>query len=549
MSAIYNAWLSALKVSPPELATPSFLHAAALVFSSEIGAPLVSPQTEEAGFSISLSPDQTARFSISFLRVGSPESLSAALLPFVGGTGAGAGAERMLHATLIASDAQPAPFVAVLLSDVVTSRLLLTLPAFEPSEAQAVFHFLTFVASARIADKPSPLKLRLPPTETDPALPPLLDDVIRSLLDLRRAAVDQRMAAELSAQFSTEATQCPAAPPPPATLSCPVCLEDSDPHRVLFCPQDASHQCCSTCLDRWVQTRMSEGKTGITCIHCPCHLLPSDYTHLLSAATLRLLDEVQREDSLRAVQATDTSLKRCVRCGFAVFVDPDFSEQFLHCLNPTCQQRTCLKCLGVHDGTDKCPESDDVLSLRHRLEEALTAAYVRVCPNPSCGKPFLKQQGCNRITCSCGTVSCYVCRRELTSEGYAHFGGSSGKPIESVTPGMLASCLAGQRHCPLWTTDQQDDVLAMQSAAEQTLARYMAAHADAAVTKQDARAVLIDLIRSIAKPSPAKPVPKPTPLRPTANAIPAPRPHAHPRAPPKKKKKKKTGSCQPRTVR
>ena len=42
---------------------------------------------------------------------------------------------------------------------------------------------------------------------------------------------------------------------------------------------------------------------------------------------------------------------------------------------------------------------------------------MRECPK--CGIRFFKEEGCNRMTCSCGQVMCYQCRKPIT--GYEHF--------------------------------------------------------------------------------------------------------------------------------
>ena len=38
-------------------------------------------------------------------------------------------------------------------------------------------------------------------------------------------------------------------------------------------------------------------------------------------------------------------------------------------------------------------------------------ARVRECPD--CKKRFYKTEGCNKMTCSCGTLSCYICRQKV----------------------------------------------------------------------------------------------------------------------------------------
>ena len=42
----------------------------------------------------------------------------------------------------------------------------------------------------------------------------------------------------------------------------------------------------------------------------------------------------------------------------------------------------------------------------------------RSCWN--CGKAFIKNSGCNKITCTCGSMMCYLCGNEV--KDYNHFG-------------------------------------------------------------------------------------------------------------------------------
>src|SRR5436190_4078582 len=53
----------------------------------------------------------------------------------------------------------------------------------------------------------------------------------------------------------------------------------------------------------------------------------------------------------------------------------------------------------------------------------MTAALIKTCNN--CKRPFLKEDGCNKMTCPCGNLQCYICSANIS--GYDHFGKSLGK--------------------------------------------------------------------------------------------------------------------------
>jgi len=76
-------------------------------------------------------------------------------------------------------------------------------------------------------------------------------------------------------------------------------------------------------------------------------------------------------------------------------------------------------------------------------------AVVRKCPK--CKKPFFKEEGCNKMTCPCGAVSCYLCRQLI--KDYTHF---------CRTPHCNhASC----GNCILLTDSKEDDRLARREVA------------------------------------------------------------------------------------
>nr|XP_019967130.1 PREDICTED: E3 ubiquitin-protein ligase RNF216-like [Paralichthys olivaceus] len=74
----------------------------------------------------------------------------------------------------------------------------------------------------------------------------------------------------------------------------------------------------------------------------------------------------------------------------------------------------------------------------------MTAARVRKCVK--CGTGLVKSEGCNRMSCRCGSFMCYLCREPIT--GYNHFcqhARSPGAPCRHC------------RKCSLWTDPTQDD--------------------------------------------------------------------------------------------
>lgn len=98
---------------------------------------------------------------------------------------------------------------------------------------------------------------------------------------------------------------------------------------------------------------------------------------------------------------------------------PPTGTKFL-CRNPTCSTPSCSSCHAAWIDPHTCHPRLHA-SLRTHVEAALTAATTRTCP--LCHLSFVKSSGCNKLECPCGYRMCYLCRKDVRDEGYAHFCG------------------------------------------------------------------------------------------------------------------------------
>lgn len=119
------------------------------------------------------------------------------------------------------------------------------------------------------------------------------------------------------------------------------------------------------------------------------------------------------------------------------------------CQNTQCQRASCLSCSKAWKDVHVCHESS-LVALRTAVEQAMSLAIKRVCPR--CNTSFVKNAGCNKLTCPCGYKMCYVCRADLTEEGYRHY-------CDHFRPqGDGRACKECDR-CNLWETEDTDRVL------------------------------------------------------------------------------------------
>lgn len=119
------------------------------------------------------------------------------------------------------------------------------------------------------------------------------------------------------------------------------------------------------------------------------------------------------------------------------------------CQNPKCTRVSCLSCHKAWTDIHVCNESS-LVALRTQVEQAMSMAIKRVCPR--CNTSFVKNAGCNKLTCPCGYKMCYVCRADLSDEGYRHF-------CDHFRPdGDPRPCTMCDR-CNLWESEDIDEVL------------------------------------------------------------------------------------------
>lgn len=78
-----------------------------------------------------------------------------------------------------------------------------------------------------------------------------------------------------------------------------------------------------------------------------------------------------------------------------------------------------------------------------------------------CGKAFVKEEGCNKMQCSCGAKMCYVCRKPVSD--YSHFNGQGGTEYQK---------------CPLYSTNDELHVDLVEKVAEQAKAEILKANPD-----------------------------------------------------------------------
>ena len=189
-------------------------------------------------------------------------------------------------------------------------------------------------------------------------------------------------------------------------------------------------------------------------------------------------------------------LRICPTCAYMGFVERQY--KIMTC--PECEVTYCTSCNQVEHPKKTC---DDAQRERKRLNdpvfrahEIMSTAVKRRCPK--CAVEFIKSDGCNKMRCKCGTLSCYLCGLKI--KDYSHFCAHTG------------ACKCKKNRCKLWTSTQameERDRMARQEAGRKEL--------QAAGMPED------EIQRILASPPIKK---KATSRVPTVNNVPGQRPQA-----------------------
>ncbi|KAL9179630.1 hypothetical protein ACHAXT_008920 [Thalassiosira profunda] len=266
-----------------------------------------------------------------------------------------------------------------------------------------------------------------------------------------------------------------------AQLECQCCFVEHPFEEMVSC-RTGGHLFCTQCLQKHTETRVfgvgnfgvkpnggGNGKQAakaleILCMagECTSGFHEGQLRKALSDKVLKKYNELQYAAVIE--QAGMKDVFKCPKCEFMAVADGALPPQLFHC--PQCNFKSCKDCGEEYHPNIRCDqvESKTEAAGRTKVEDAMTEAMVRRCPRPMCRKIFLKDDGCNKMTCSCGAFICYVCRKEIPKAvAYKHF---------CQTPFCNhQSC----NKCPLYADTTEQDKVRMRNAGKKA-ARSMRKH-------------------------------------------------------------------------
>ena len=187
---------------------------------------------------------------------------------------------------------------------------------------------------------------------------------------------------------------------------CACCFNDVPLNRMVSCNGDTTHFYCMECPKQQIETQMGQSKCRPKCFgvdDCNGTFTRRQLEQVLSDKTFERLEHMQQQEDLAA--AGLDFLSECPFCDFKMECPPVEVDKEFRCQNKKCGKTSCRLCNKETHIPLNCKEAekDGQLTLRHIVEEAMSAALIRQCNR--CKHPFVKEYGCNKMTCShCSNV-------------------------------------------------------------------------------------------------------------------------------------------------
>ncbi|EFA00239.2 hypothetical protein TcasGA2_TC003067 [Tribolium castaneum] len=198
--------------------------------------------------------------------------------------------------------------------------------------------------------------------------------------------------------------------------TCACCFDDNlIPEECYFCIKGCIF--CKDCVRSGAENVIGKEETRFPCLaDCDSEF---DYSTLHMVLDRKVFQGVWHRKQIEEIRnANIDGLETCPFCDFCMI--PDEGDKIFKCANIECMAETCRLCRHRSHVPKRCNEIeyDEDVKMRTFIENKMTEALLRKCWK--CSKQFYKESGCNKMTCVCGAMMCYVCGEAVTD--YRHFG-------------------------------------------------------------------------------------------------------------------------------
>jgi TRIAD3 protein (E3 ubiquitin-protein ligase RNF216) len=184
------------------------------------------------------------------------------------------------------------------------------------------------------------------------------------------------------------------------------------------------HLICKVCIKKHAENTIYQTLScKIKCIECNEKCFGEFSEEILqSILNERVFSEyknLKKIDEINELCVDDINIKICQHCGSGTDIGENSEQYLLVCME--CFKDTCLKCNQPDHPGKSCYSLGNMSQCkRQEIEDKMSDVLIVKCNH--CKKSIFKNEGCNKVTCVCGTHNCYICKEIISSSiGYSHF--------------------------------------------------------------------------------------------------------------------------------
>ncbi|KAL1599555.1 hypothetical protein SLS60_007358 [Paraconiothyrium brasiliense] len=177
---------------------------------------------------------------------------------------------------------------------------------------------------------------------------------------------------------------------------CQCCFDNFPLNRMIGCGGATIHFFCRECVKSYVENEMGSSRCRPVCFADPTCGGGFTRKQLQDCLGDTTFDRLEHMQQMQELEIAGLDLDECPFCDFKQECPPVEEDKEFRCLNPKCQKTSCRLCQKETHVPLSCEEAkkDEKLTVRHIVEEAMTAALIRNCNK--CKRPFIKDYVCSK---------------------------------------------------------------------------------------------------------------------------------------------------------
>lgn len=194
---------------------------------------------------------------------------------------------------------------------------------------------------------------------------------------------------------------------------CEICTESVPMRRTISCGQ--KHHFCHNCVKETYNAMcLGEIKVIHGCLRDDCSD-KFDAEELGNVVSEKILGAIRFKKLQDKVKE-----QKMYACPYCPYIGSKNEDGTFQCYSRECARLSCISCFADHEGKT-CHEYQKEVKRKREFTNKIDENLIRHCPNPICRLPCVREDGCSKITCSCGTHYCWNCSKDITATTYEHY--------------------------------------------------------------------------------------------------------------------------------